>query len=78
MIYDEISCIMYSDIKVNYLNSNYLVYCKTGEVRFIGRDEDVGVTVKILILHYLVNAPGKPLTRKPASFRDIPGGGSVY
>lgn len=63
---------------VKYLNRNYLVNCTTGEVRFEKGKDDITTPVKVLILHYLINAKPQPLSGQLISFKEVPGGGAIY
>lgn len=45
-----------------------------GAVSYRDREEEVPVTEKILVLHYLLHAQGVPLTQHWVTFREIPGG----
>jgi len=65
-------------LALKYLNSQYAINCTTGNVSSLDSDDLVTSTVKVLILHYLINANFKPLTGKFISFKEIPGGGSIY
>jgi hypothetical protein len=73
-VYDS----LYNSICVKYLNKEYLVDCETGTVVQKDSEQEVSVTVKILILHYLINAGSRPLTGKMISFKEIPGAGKIY
>lgn len=64
-------------LTVRYLNKDYQVQCSTGEVT--GADgSEVTTTLKVLILHYLINAKVKPLTGNLISFKELRGGGAIY
>jgi hypothetical protein len=65
-------------LSIKYLNSEYSINCSTGEVTGLDLTELVTSTVKVLILHYLIKGDGKPLSGKLISFKEIPGGGSIY
>jgi len=65
-------------IIVTYLNSEYHVNCTDGEVTKSGSKDAVTTTVKLLIMHYLLNAKTVPKTNKFISFRDVKGGGMNY
>lgn len=62
---------------VTYLNDNYTVSFPDGAVNLIEKDAEISLTVKILILHYLINANGAPLQNKWISFRELPNG-AIY
>ena len=63
---------------VKYLNREYRINCTTGEVTCESMTEDITTTVKVLILHYLINADIRPLSGKLISFKEIRGGGAIY
>ncbi len=62
---------------VHYLGENYLIAYPDGSVRFADKEEEVSITVKILILHYLINANGAPLQNRWVSFKELPDG-AIY
>jgi hypothetical protein len=64
-------------IVVDYLNSKYLVYCTSGEVVCATHSQPINVTVKVLILHYLIHAGNRPLTGNLVSFKEL-SGVSIY
>jgi len=72
--YDEDQKVFY----IKYLNEDYVVDCMTGDVKKKFSQEEVTITVKVLILHYLINANSKPLTGNLISFKEIKGGGTIY
>lgn len=63
---------------LKYLNREYRVQCRTGEVTLADSRDEVTTTVKVLILHYLINAQVKPLSGNLISFKEIKGGGAIY
>lgn len=63
---------------VEYLKILYVVDCETGEVEKALGEEKVSVTVKVLILHYLLHSRIKPLSDKLISFKELSGGTSIY
>jgi len=65
-------------LTVKYLNMDYIVYCETGDVTLSNLPNEVTTTVKVLILHYLLHSKVKPLSGRLISFKEIPGGGSIY
>lgn len=71
--YDERSKVFH----VKYLNSIYEVTFPQGEVKLKDSDEEVNLSVQILILHYLINANGAPLQDKLISFKELPDG-AIY
>jgi hypothetical protein len=65
-------------LRLKYFKFEYVINCYTGEINCLDSKEQVTSTVKVLILHYLINACKKPLSGKFISFKEIPGGGSIY
>jgi len=65
-------------LQVKFLNKEYTISCTSGEVTCESMTEDITTTVKVLILHYLVNADIRPLSSKHISFKEIRGGGAIY
>lgn len=59
---------------VKYLNETYSVGYPDGKVNFLGREDEVPIAVKIVILHYLLTATGMPLSGQIISFKEVPGG----
>lgn len=62
---------------VPYLNEDYLVTYPEGAVELAGKNKEVPIAVKILILHYLATANGAPLQNKWISFKELPDG-AIY
>lgn len=60
-----------------YLGDKYYISFPDGAVEYTDRDEEVAITVKILLLHYLTNANGAPLQNKFISFKELPDG-AIY
>lgn len=58
-----------------FFNDEVVVTYPEGDVTFKDRQEEVGITEKILILHYLNNSEGVPLSEHWIPFRELPGGG---
>jgi len=67
-----------SAYSVRYLNKNYSINATTGEVNLHGSNDEVPVTVGVLLLHYLINSGNKPLTGNMISFRDLKNGAAIY
>ncbi|HWR43353.1 DUF3786 domain-containing protein [Sporomusa sp.] len=59
---------------LKYINEVYTVSYPGGEVSFAGRQDQVPMAVKVVLLHYLLTAGGQPLTGQLISFKEIPGG----
>lgn len=62
---------------VPYMENQYTVSYPDGAVNFADRQEEVNITEKILILHYLIHANGTPLQNKWISFKELPDG-AIY
>ncbi len=60
-----------------YFNEDVVVTYPAGEVTYKDRQEEMPINEKILVLHYLINSQGIPLSEHWIPFRDIPGG-SIY
>lgn len=63
---------------LNYLNNDYIINCKNGEVYRKSSTKEVASTTKVLLLHYLLNAQSKPLSGKLISFKELKNGASIY
>ncbi len=64
--------------KIKYINQEYEVVYPAGNVKLVDNDEEeVPLTVQILILHYLATANGAPLQDKLISFKELPDG-AIY
>ena len=73
-VYDKAN----NEIIIKYFNEDFAVSCSTGNVARKTPGDEVTTTVKVLILHYLINARAKPLSGNLISFKEIPGGGAIY
>ncbi|MHB9095788.1 MAG: DUF3786 domain-containing protein [Eubacteriales bacterium] len=62
---------------VTYLGDRYSVSYPDGIVESLDKKEEVPVTAKILVLHYLTSANGAPLQNKWISFKELPDG-AIY
>lgn len=60
-------------ISLDYLNRTYLITYPEANVTCQGSEDDVAVTDKILLLHYLTQAKGTPLSNQLISFKELPG-----
>lgn len=60
---------------VDYLGDKCAVSYPDGAVEFGDKKEEVPMTTKILMLHYLAYANGAPLQDKWISFKELPDGG---
>lgn len=65
-------------LTLTYLNRDYIISCDSGEVTFKDSSEELTATVKVLLLHYLINSSIRPLTGNLISFREVKGGGAIY
>jgi Domain of unknown function (DUF3786) len=65
-------------VTINYLNEIYKIDVASVEVDFIDSHQPVPPRDKILILHYFTQAKGTPLTGKPITYRELPGGLVYY
>jgi hypothetical protein len=63
---------------VRYLTEEYKVTFPFGEVGYAQKNDPVPITVKVILLHYLLRAGGQPLKKQWISFKDIPEGGMLY
>ena len=61
-------------VMIHYLTRPYLVAIPNGEISPEDRKENVPVKDQILILHYLTQAKGTPLTNKVVTYGQIEGG----
>ena len=64
------------DLQLSFLGQVHLVDAQ-GEVSYAAGDEEVPLTAKILLLHYLAQAQGVPVRGKLISFKELPGG-AIY
>ncbi len=74
VVYDEAT----AAFRLKYLNENYRISYPNGEVNIAEADGDVAVTIKVVLLHYLLKAGGLPLTNTLISFKELPDGGLIY
>ena len=63
---------------LKYLNREFTIYCPTGAVTCRDMEEDLTTPVRVLLLHYLINAGIRPLSGNLISFKEIKGGGAIY
>ena len=63
-------------ITVDYLSQRYQVTLPDITVAPVGGGADIPIQDKILILHYLTQAGGAPLSNKPIAFQELPEGAS--
>ena len=65
-------------VTLNYLNEIYKIDGSSADVRFVDSNQPVPMRDKILILQYFSQAKGTPLTGKPITYRELPGGLVYY
>jgi len=61
-------------IRIKYLNMPYLVELKSGKILDSENKESLPLRDKIILLHYLTDAKGSPITGKLISYAQIEGG----
>ena len=64
-------------VSLTYLNQPYLISIPDAEVSLMTGKEEVPIREKILILHYLTQAKGTPLSNKLVTYRELKEG-SLY
>ena len=65
-------------IRLTFLHRRCLIRFPEGKVTFEENDEEVPLWSKILLLHYLINAQGRPLAGEWVNFRQLSGGDTYY
>lgn len=65
-------------IKLEYLNQSYLITLPDAEISLAGKEEEVPLRDKILILHYLIQARGTSLSNKLITFKELPEGSTYF
>ncbi|GAI85984.1 unnamed protein product [marine sediment metagenome] len=65
-------------IILEYLNQSYQIVFPDIDISLIGSEEEVPMRDKILILHYLTQAKGTPITNKITAFRELPEGANYF
>jgi hypothetical protein len=63
---------------IRFLAELYWVKYPGGEIGRVGGDTSVAVTIKVLIMHYLINSTKTELTGTLISFLEVEGGGENY
>ena len=63
-----------SQIKVRFWDKDYVVHYPEVSVEEVEASQESPIAIKILILHYLINADGSPLADSWVAFREFPGG----
>ncbi len=59
-------------ITLEYLNQSYQVTLPDADISLIGSEQEVLLRDKILILHYLTEAKGTPLSHKVITYKELP------
>jgi hypothetical protein len=65
-------------IELDYLNRSYLIAHPGGQVTLENADEEVSLLDKILLLHYVTQAKGTPLSGQLISFKELPEGTNYF
>jgi hypothetical protein len=65
-------------IIVEYLNQSYQITLPDVEISLVDSEEEVPIRDKILILHYLTQAKGNPLTNEVIAYKQLPGGSNYF
>ena len=65
-------------ITIEYLSQSYLITLPEVEISLASREKEVPLRDKILILHYLTQTKGTPLTNKAISFKELPEGAGYF
>ncbi len=65
-------------IILEYLNQSYQIALPDIDISLIDSEEEVPIRDKILILHYLTQAKGTPITNKIIAFRELPEGANYF
>ncbi len=74
--YEAVNC-SNSMVSVRLLGEELTLAHPDGSIEFPDHHQ-VPIVAHILLLHYLINATGKPLTGEFASYKDIPGGDKYF
>jgi hypothetical protein len=65
-------------ITTKYLNQSYLISLPDIKMSLMDSEEVIPLRDKILILHYLSQAKGTPLTNKIISYKELPEGSNYF
>ena len=65
-------------IILEYLNQSYQIVFPDIDISLIDSEEEAPIRDKILILHYLTQAKGTPITNKLITFRELPEGANYF
>ena len=63
-----------SQIEVRFWEKDYIVRHPEISIEEVGTGQESPIAIKILILHYLINADGTPLADSWIAFRELPDG----
>lgn len=64
-------------ITVRLMGQEHTIAHPAGSIEFPDHHQVI-IVAHILLLHYLLNASGKPLGNEPAAYKDIPGGDKYF
>jgi hypothetical protein len=65
-------------IIIDYLNRSYQITLPERQISLVDSGEEVPLKDKILILHYLTQAKGTPLSNEMVSYKQLPEGASYF
>ena len=65
-------------ITIEYLNQSHLITLPDVEISVTGKEEEVPLRDKILILHYLTQAKGTTLSNKVITYKELPEGATYF
>jgi len=65
-------------IILEYLNESYQILFPEIKISAVGSEQEVPLRDRILILHYLTQAKGTPLTRKLIAYKELPEGVNYF
>lgn len=65
-------------ITLKYLNQSYQITLPDIEVSLEGSQKEVPLRDKILILHYLTQAKGTPISNKTIAYKELPEGANYF
>jgi Domain of unknown function (DUF3786) len=74
VLYDQVN----HTFSLKFLNKDYQIDGVSGEVRRSDSQAEVNGTIKVLLLHYLLNAQNKPLSGRLISFKELKNGAPIY
>ena len=65
-------------VLIDYLNRTHQVVLPDVEVSLADSQEEVSIRDRLLVLHYLIQAKGTPLTNNLITYKEIPQGVAYY